>query len=76
MYNIDSQYVGDSLGFTPGHCIDFTPDIAGCAMWSSLVVIVSRARVGDSSDFNDEEREQSWFRFSFTSYYATNEAPS
>lgn len=58
--NIDSRYVGDSLGFTPGHCIDFTPDIAGCAgAVKSCSQAVSRARVGDSSDFNDDEREQS-----------------
>ena len=58
--NIDSRYVGDSLGFTPGHCIDFTPDMAGCASAvRSCSQAVSRARVGDSSDFNDEEREMS-----------------
>ena len=55
--NIDSQHVGDSLGFTPGHCIDFTPDIQGCAgAVRSCSQAVSRARVGDSSDFNDAER--------------------
>ena len=55
--NIDSRYVGDTLGFTPGHCIDFSPDIAGCAgAMRSCSQAVSRARAGDSSDFNDAER--------------------
>jgi hypothetical protein len=58
--NIDSRYVGDSLGFSAGHCIDFTPNVAGCASAVRCCSqAVSRARVGDSSDFNDDEREMS-----------------
>jgi hypothetical protein len=58
--NIDSQCVGNSLGFSAGHCIDFTPDVKGCSRAvRSCSQAVSRARVGDSSDFNDSERGMS-----------------
>ena len=55
--NIDSQCVGDSLGFTPGHCIDFSPDKRGCGeVMRSCSQAVSRFRDGDTSEFNEQER--------------------
>ena len=58
--NIDSKCVGNSLGFSAGHCIDFSPDVAGCSSAvRSCSQAVSRARTGEDSNFNDEERFES-----------------